>query len=185
MRRLGVLLAAGASRRFGPQDKLLAPYRGGALVRSAATSLLGAGCDAVLAIVSSVDVAAALPTGIEICSIAPGQPMAVSFHTAIDQAVARRARRLLICLGDMPNVKPALLRRLAAHDSSCACQAGDIRTPPMLLAETDYAAARASADGDRGARQFLTRLPPDTLIDVDPVEILDIDRPADITPASL
>src|SRR5271165_4945182 len=112
MRRLGVLLAAGASRRFGPEDKLLAPYRGGALVRSAATSLLGAGCDAVLAIVSSVDVAAALPTGIEICSIAPGQPMAVSFHTAIDQAVARRASRLLICLGDMPNVKPALLRRL-------------------------------------------------------------------------
>ena len=50
----------------------------------------------------------------------------------------------------------------------------------MLLAEADYAAARASAEGDRGARQFLATLPPDTLIDVDPGEMLDIDQPADL-----
>ncbi|HTQ70320.1 MAG TPA: NTP transferase domain-containing protein [Acidocella sp.] len=181
MRSLGVLLAAGASRRFGPQDKLLAPYRGAALVRAAATSLLGAGCDAVLAIVSSMEVAAALPAGFEICRIAPGQMMAASFQAAIDQARARQASRLLVCLGDMPNVKPALLRRLAAHDSSCACQAGGIRTPPMLLAETDYAAARDSAQGDRGARRFLATLSPGALIDVDPVELRDIDQPGDIT----
>lgn len=180
MRSLGVLLAAGASRRFGPEEKLLAAYRGGALVRAAALALLGAGCDEVLAIVSSEDVAAALPAGAEICRIAPGQEMAASFHAAIDQAVARQASRLLICLGDMPNVSPALLRQLAARDRSCACRSGNIRTPPLLLAEADYAAARASAEGDRGARQFLATLPPDTLMAVDPGEMLDIDQPADL-----
>jgi molybdenum cofactor cytidylyltransferase len=150
MHCLGVLLAAGVSRRFGPQDKLLAPYRGAELVRAAATALLGAGCDAVLAIVSSVEVAGALPAGIGICRVASGRPLADSFRAAIDQALEQQAGRLLVCLGDMPNVTPALLRRLVAYDASCACRAGAILSPPMLLAAADYGAARASADGDRG-----------------------------------
>lgn len=185
MHTLGVLLAAGASRRFGPADKLLAPFRGVALAHSAATALLGAGCDTTVAIISASGVSAALPPGLEVCSIAPGQPMATSFRKAIDLATQRQADRLLICLGDMPNVTPVLLRRLTLRDTSCACRTGDIRTPPMLLVSTDYAAAYASAEGDRGARRFLSTLPADALIDVNPAELLDIDQPEDIAPASM
>jgi len=180
MHCLGVLLAAGASRRFGPEDKLLAPYRGAALVCAAATPLLGAGCDAVLAIVSSMEVANVLPTEIEICRVASGRPLADSFGMAVDLALEQRASRLLICLGDMPNVTAALLRRLVTYDGSCACRVGATLTPPMVLGSADYATAKAGADGDRGARQFLTALPSNALIDVDPVEVLDIDRPDDL-----
>jgi molybdenum cofactor cytidylyltransferase len=185
MHTLSVLLAAGASRRFGPDDKLLTPFRGVALVHSAATALLGAGCDATVAIVSSSSVSEALPPGLEVCSIPPGQPMAASFHAAIDLALERRADRLLICLGDMPNVTPPLLHRLTLRDTSCACRTEGIRTPPMLLVSTDYAAAYASAEGDRGARRFLATLPANALIDVDLAKLLDIDRPEDIASASV
>jgi CTP:molybdopterin cytidylyltransferase MocA len=184
MRTLGVLLAAGASRRFGAEDKLLAPYRGMALIHSAAVALCGAGCDAVAAIISCNAVAAALPLEFEVCNIAPGQEMAASFHKAIDLAVTRQAGRLLICLGDMPNVTSALLHRLMLRDMSCACWAGGTRTPPMLLAAADYAKARTSAEGDQGGRNFLAMLPTDSLIDADPVEMLDIDQPNDIIPKS-
>ena len=40
MKTLGVLLAAGASRRFGAEDKLLAPWQGQPLVMAASRALL-------------------------------------------------------------------------------------------------------------------------------------------------
>ncbi len=180
---LGVLLAAGASRRFGPDDKLLAPFLGGPLVARAASALDAAGCNAVAAVVSSPAVAARLPETFARVFIAPDQPMAASFHRAIDLARERGAARLLICLGDMPGVPAELLRRLRRGATSNACTIGGARMPPMVLLARDYAAARAGAEGDRGARRFLAALPAEGLLKLTPDQARDIDRPADIAGA--
>ncbi|MFE3836511.1 NTP transferase domain-containing protein [Pseudogemmobacter sonorensis] len=177
---LGVLLAAGASRRFGPDDKLLASYGGAPLVVRAARALGAAGCDRLAAIVSSPGVAAALPEGFAGVFVEPDQPMAVSFRRAIDLARETGAARLLICLGDMPNLPVDLLRRLRGMDGSAACLAEGVRMPPMLLLARDYAAAREGAEGDRGARRFLATLPESALLALTPEQARDIDRPADI-----
>lgn len=179
MNCLGVLLAAGRSCRFGPRNKLLAPYRGKPLVNAAATALLGAGCEAVVAILSADEVAAVMPTGIEAHRLPPGLPMAASFRAAIDLATARDAANLLVCLGDMPNVMPPLLHRLRTQTGSCACQTEDWRTPPLLLSAADYRTARAAATGDQGARQFLKTLPPEAVIQISMAAALDIDYPED------
>lgn len=174
---LGVVLAAGASRRFGAGDKLLAAFQGGPLVRAAADALRASGVDACAAVVSSEAVAAALPEGFAVRYVAPGQPMAGSFHAALD--LAQGYDRLLIVLGDMPGVGTELLRRVLAQAGS-ACCFGAGRMPPMVLSRADFAAARAAAVGDRGARGFLATLPDGALVALTEAEARDIDLRSDL-----
>ncbi len=179
MALLGVLLAAGASRRFGPGDKLLAPLAGRSLVLHAATALMALAPDRLVAVVSAQAVADILPPAFERRFVPAGGPLGQSFHAAIDAADARDDR-LLICLGDMPCVPPHALQALLARPGSGACICDDRRMPPVLLVRADYAAARAAASGDSGGRQFLAGLPVESLIALTRAESRDIDRPADL-----
>lgn len=177
---VGVLLAAGASRRFGPEDKLLAPWRGAPLVQAAATTMTAAGCDSWHAIVSRDAVARALPPEFTPRLVSPGQPMAASFHAALDLAEAQNATRLLIALADMPAVPPEIFLELARRRNSAACLCGEMRVPPVLLARADFAAARRSASGDWGARSLLAEFTPAQLLPLSAQEARDIDTPADL-----
>ncbi|MEM1065762.1 MAG: NTP transferase domain-containing protein, partial [Pseudomonadota bacterium] len=56
MKTAGVLLAAGASRRFGAADKLLAPLNGRPLISYAARALVAAKPDVLIAISRNADV---------------------------------------------------------------------------------------------------------------------------------
>ncbi len=181
MSSLGVLLAAGESRRFGTEDKLLAPWRGRPLVATAAAAMANAGCDGLAAIVSSPAVAAVLPADFVPHRVAAGQPMAVSFRPAVALAEASGATRLLICLGDMPGIEVGLLERLLAAPGSAACLCDGIRLPPMALARADFTAASAAAEGDRGARRFLAALPATALIPIAAAVARDIDTPDDLS----
>ncbi|MGH9115939.1 MAG: NTP transferase domain-containing protein, partial [Acidimicrobiales bacterium] len=64
------LLAAGAGTRFGPgagaAHKLLAPWRGRPLVWWAARSVLDAGLERTWVVTGAVDLAGALPEGVEV-----------------------------------------------------------------------------------------------------------------------
>ena len=60
MRTVGILLAAGQSRRFGPTDKLMAPLHGRPLVTYAAATLRAVAPDVLIAVTSSEIVAAEL-----------------------------------------------------------------------------------------------------------------------------
>lgn len=164
--RMGVLLAAGASRRFGPQDKLLAPWNGRPLVTWSARALLAAGCDALMAVVASPAVADLLPAGIECRRVAGGLPMSASLKTALREAQRRQAQGLLVCLGDMPDIAPETLRRLQRIGGTAACIQGDRRLPPVHIAAEDFGAALALPEGDHGARALVADLPADRLVPI-------------------
>jgi len=177
MRTVGILFAAGASRRFGSADKLLADWRGEPLVLAAARTLASAGCDAVAAIVSSDAVATVLPPEFRICWIAPGQPLSETWKRARNLVVEIGADRALIVLGDMPAIRRETLRHLLnVRDGSHACLVGDVRMPPALLTSQDMAGFDGHR-GDFGARALLAELPPDALYPISLHEAQDIDFP--------
>lgn len=177
---IGVLLAAGASRRFGPDEKLLAPWRGRPLVHWSAQALQIAGCQAGFAVVSSPEVGAALPAGITPYRIEAGQPMGASFRAAITLARSMSAARLLVCLGDMPNIPAGLLVAILTRDCDTACIADGSRRPPILLMAESFDAACDAAQGDMGARAFIRNLPAKDLIALPPAQAFDVDRPGDL-----
>lgn len=179
--RLGMILAAGQSLRFGADDKLLAPWQGRPLITWAAEALMQSGCDRLGAVISSPAVGAVLPDDFVLHTLPSGLPMSASFGLALRQARVAGADGLLICLGDMPNVSAALLRRLLTSGESCACVQGDRRMPPAHIAAGDFGKALGRFEGDQGAREFLATLPRDRLIPIDTRTAHDIDRPGDLS----
>ncbi|MEL7026272.1 MAG: NTP transferase domain-containing protein, partial [Pseudomonadota bacterium] len=104
MTTVGILLAAGASARFGPSDKLVEKVNGDALVAYAGRSLACAGCDALLAVTSNKAVDEVLP-GFELVRLSDSNPsQSASLKAGVARAQSMGATRVLIMLGDMPFV---------------------------------------------------------------------------------
>lgn len=180
MKTLGILLAAGASRRFGVEDKLLALWRGAPLVATAARTLAKAGCDKLAAVVSSEAVAAALPPTFHAIRIEPGLDMSASFRAACRFAEVQGGDRMLIVLGDMPDVQAETLTRLlASPDQSRACHLDGTRMPPAVLLRREWQGV-ASEQGDHGARAVIAALPASALLALSPDEARDIDTRRDL-----
>ena len=177
MRRVGLLLAAGASRRFGPQDKLLAPLRGRPLVDHAAATMRAVPLDLRIAVVASAAVAARLE-GFRIVTVAPGG-QAESLRAGVEAAGG--ADRLLIALGDMPDVTPDHLARVlaAATDASPSASHDGASVLPPACFPRDLLPALAALHGDRGAGSLLRGLGPGQLVAA-PALLRDIDRPDDL-----
>ena len=162
-----VLLAAGASRRFGPDCKLQALYRGKPLVRHAADAILATGFPA-LAVTADPAVEALLPEFRIIRSIGP---QSQSLRAGLDQVDDDCA---LVVLGDMPHVDAALLRRIAAAPAPAAATDGSRVMPPASIPRSMFADIKRLS-GDQGAasllrpRADLHRLPAraEVLADVD------------------
>lgn len=174
MKTIGILMAAGLSRRFGEADKLLADWRGFPLVTACARTMQTAGCDEMAAVVSSDLVAAALPSEFHVVRIEQGQPMSASFRAGCGFAEEHGADRVLIMLGDMPLVRPTTLQWLLSGSESRACRQGTTRMPPALLMARDWRKAFES-HGDLGAREIIAGLPTFALLDINEAEALDID----------
>lgn len=179
MNRVGILLAAGAGRRFGGQ-KLLAELDGMSLVAHAAAAMQCAVLTARIAVVAAPDVAAVLPDGWQIVTVPPGGDMATSLRAGL--AAAGDWDRLLIALGDMPRVTAAHLDAVMAatrDDRASASQIDGQAMPPACFppALRDHLGA---VTGDRGARDLIAGLPPAALVAAAPGMLADIDRPADL-----
>ncbi|ARO13444.1 molybdenum cofactor cytidylyltransferase [Ketogulonicigenium robustum] len=174
---LGVVLAAGLSRRFGPDNKLTYPWQGRPMLGWPLAALHGATLDHRAAVVSDPAVAALVPPSFQTITLPTGLPMASSFAAAVDHAVAIGAARLLVCLGDMPGIDTPVLQSLLAMGGSAACVHDGARMPPMVLDAADFAAARAGAKGDRGARAFLQSLAPSQLLPLNDTAARDVDTP--------
>lgn len=177
-----LLLAAGRSERFGPTDKLLAPWRGQPLVLASLKALSRPRVGRRLAVVSSPEVAAVCeaagcPTLMLPVGLGQGDSLAAGVRVLADGVT-----RLLVGLGDMPNLPGDAVDALLDLDPALpACAAtGGVPMPPAVF-PADWLPRLTQATGDTGARALLRDLPDgqrlvmpaDWLADVDRVEDLD------------
>jgi molybdenum cofactor guanylyltransferase len=156
--RCGVLLAGGASARFGGRPKGLMPF-GAARLTDAAYHALQATCDRV--VIAANDPAAAdwFPGDEIVRDREPGRGALSALETAL---VAARADIVLVCAWDMPFVTAELLDALAsAVDGSvmaCVPQHADGRWEPLCAAYDETCAVSATAllaAGERAAHRLV------------------------------
>ncbi|MCR9088058.1 MAG: nucleotidyltransferase family protein [Rhodobacteraceae bacterium] len=181
--RIGLLLAAGHSRRFGAADKLLAPLEGAPLVTHAASALRAAAPDRLIAVVRSAKVAACLPEFETVALSDRDAPQSASLRAGVLRAAELGAAGVLVALGDMPRV-PAVhfsaLFELGRTQALAATQCGARTMPPAWFADR-YFGALADVSGDKGARDLLRRTPMAARIACPPEWLADIDRPEDLS----
>lgn len=178
MIRTGLLLAAGASRRFGPADKLLAPRDGRPLVAHAAQALRDTTLDVRVAVIANPALSPWLE-GFRIVTIPPGGPQSDSLLAGLAQS--GNWDRLLIALGDMPDVTPDHLARLLARTGARrpACSHDGTAPLPPACFPRDSLPALMALRGDRGAGALLHALPPGQHVAA-PRLLRDIDTPQDL-----
>jgi len=183
---VGILLAAGASRRFG-SDKLTHSLPDGDVVAVRACRNLLAGTDSVLAVVrpGSERLAALLQAegaDVLICADAD-QGMSASLVSGI--RARPEAAGWLIALGDMPWIAPATIRKVANALRMGAAIAAPRwqgrRGHPVGFAHV-LGPKLAALSGDEGAKAVINAyLEQLQLIDCDDPGVLrDIDRPEDL-----
>jgi molybdenum cofactor cytidylyltransferase len=182
-----VLLAAGASARFGSQ-KLLADVGGEPLIRIAARNLIASRIDEVVLVLGRDGDAVRDAVGdLSVRAVTNADwanGMAGSIRTGI-RAVSAEAGAALIALGDQPTVTPAIVDRLveAFRSSGQAIVAPVYRGfagNPVLFAASLFPQL-ITLEGDRGARRIVDAAPERVEcvpFDLDPPR--DIDTPDDL-----
>jgi CTP:molybdopterin cytidylyltransferase MocA len=181
----GLLLAAGAGRRFG-RPKALVEAAGCTLVERGVALLRAGGCDPVVVVVGArADDVRPLLRGAE-GVVAPDWPdgMGASLRAGLAALERTSSAACVVALVDQPLVTPEAVRRLAAAqgaDAAVATYAGRQRNP-VLLDRRVWGEVAAAAIGDAGARGWLRGHPGRVL----PVPCDDAGRPDDVdTPEDL
>ena len=186
-----ILLAAGQSKRMGSRNKLLEPVGGEPLIRRVAAAVGAAGirrlivvtghqADRVRDALSGLEYRFAdnpdYPTGM-------GSSVAAGARAVFDAADPPDAA--IVCLGDMPDITPAMLDALianydpAAGRTIVAATGGGQRGHPVLW-DRRFAEDLASLSGDAGARDILREHAGQTVtVEMDNIAVLrDLDTPA-------
>ncbi|MCH2078224.1 MAG: nucleotidyltransferase family protein [Rhodobacteraceae bacterium] len=179
---VGILLAAGHSRRFGGNDKLLADFQGQPLACHAAQALIRADVTHLVAVVSSSTVADVLP-GFERTFVEDGpREQSDSLKAGISRARDLSADRALVTLGDMPLVGAELVDAILARGGTRQASAttdGARRMPPACFPKSLFDAL-LNTQGDRGAAPILRDLPESQLVQAPAGQLTDIDSLADL-----
>ncbi|MEQ0558708.1 nucleotidyltransferase family protein [Amycolatopsis sp. NEAU-NG30] len=205
----GLLLAAGAGRRFGG-PKALAEFDGEPLVRRAVRTLQEAGCTPIRVVIgaAAAEVRALLPdpvtavlaedwqTGMgaslraglaaltQLPATAAGPSDPGGSGSGLSEAGPGGPVAALIHLVDLPWVGSDILARVAAHATNTAvARAAYHGVPghPVLLGRHWWAEIAGTAQGDRGARDWLAGRTDLALIECgDLGDGRDVDRRADL-----
>jgi CTP:molybdopterin cytidylyltransferase MocA len=175
MKTAGLLLAAGASLRFGDEDKLLVPIKERPMVSYAADVMRAVDPDYKIAVVSNPKVQAELTDFMCVC--ARDGLQSGSLRAAVLAAQMHGVDRILIMLADMPFVTLNTVHRV--FDAYCEGHAsasiyGDRRGPPACFSRRFFGEI-ISQSGDQGARSILKNLPLDALVSLPQEEAIDID----------
>lgn len=184
MIRAGLVLAAGHSRRFGADNKLLAPFRERPLAAHAAEALRATDLDVRIAVVSPGPVAR-LFDGFEVLSLPDADAeQSDSLRVGVRRAVEIGADRLLITLADMPLVSADLLAQVLAlcGDEIPSCVRADNSgpMPPACFPAASFPALLGLV-GDRGAGALLKSLPDTSMLTMPDQMLSDVDTLSDLT----
>lgn len=160
---VAVVLAAGAGSRFeGEGHKLLAPFRGRAVVAWALEHALSAGLDHTWVVTGAVDLAAAgvVPPGVLVITNdrwVSGQ--ASSLQAAVATARDLPIDSLVVGLGDQPLVAGSAWQAVAASVGAPMAVAtyGGRRRNPVRIDRAMW--DELPTEGDAGARVLMQRRP--------------------------
>lgn len=146
----GLVLAAGAGRRFG-RPKAVVDFRGARLVDHAVALLHAGGCERVVVVSGAVELDV---PGAEVVHNPLWQTgMGSSLRAGLTAVGAEDA---VVVPVDMPWLGAESVRRVMAADAPLAVATyGGVRAHPVLLGASHHAAIIASAVGDAGARHHL------------------------------
>jgi CTP:molybdopterin cytidylyltransferase MocA len=177
----GLLLAAGAGRRYGMPKALV---DGGAWLRRAVATLTDGGCDSVLVVVGAQADRVVPETARTVLAADWAQGMGASLRTGLAELLRSappQVQAALVHLVDLPDVDAAVVRRLVAlAGPAVVARAGFEIQPghPVLLGRQHWADIVASAQGDRGARDWLAQRHDLIVVDCsDLASGIDVDTP--------
>jgi len=165
----GLLLAAGAGRRLGRPKALVRDSDGSPWVRRAAELLAAGGCTPVVVVLGAEAEQARelLPLDVDVEVVvatewADGMGASLRAGLSALPELAENADAALVLLVDLPDLVPAVVRRVAQHAAPQALaratygDTADARHGhPVLLGREHWAGAAATVVGDRGARDYL------------------------------
>ncbi|HWH28532.1 MAG TPA: nucleotidyltransferase family protein [Mycobacteriales bacterium] len=179
----GLLLAAGAGRRFGG-PKALVELDGELLVRRGVRLLRDGGCDPVLVVLGAAagDVRPHVRDADVVVAHDWAEGMGASLRAGLAALADTAATACVVALVDQPLVQPGAVRALARTDGPAAVATYDGQPRnPVLLSREVWADVAATASGDTGARGWL-RAHPEQVTHV-PCDgsAFDVDTPADLS----
>lgn len=161
-----VVLAAGASTRFGPENKLLADFVGRPVVTHVIASLTEVAPAQIIVVTSAEDASVAcavahLPVTV-VANPAPERGMGSSISCGVS-AVPADVDGILIVPGDMPTISAELLLALIALFATGQAKRivypvttdGEQRNPVLWPAK--FRAQLSALDGLQGGKQLLSR----------------------------
>ncbi|MCR9219836.1 MAG: molybdopterin-binding/glycosyltransferase family 2 protein [Alphaproteobacteria bacterium] len=186
-RIVGLLLAAGQSRRMGAENKLLAEIDGRPMAAHAAEALRQSSVDGIVVVTGcdpeDVRAAVALCEADFVHNPDYAEGLSASLKRGI-AALPDDADGVVVCLADMPRVdRTAIDRLIAAFDPAagraiCAPTYRGKRGNPVLFARRFFAEMQDLA-GDAGAKALIGAYE-DLVVEVemgDPAVLTDIDTP--------
>ena len=183
----GIVLAAGAARRFGG-PKLLAMLDGAPLVRHAVATLLHAGLAPVVVVTGDDDGVTGALAGLDV-TVVRGAHHAGGMGTALAagiEALPTGARAAVIAPGDIPRVPADVIPALVAtwrgtgQPIVAPRYAGDVRGYPILF-DSDLFPELSALEGDEGARPVILRSTQRVrLVDVPHAAPVDVDTREDL-----
>jgi CTP:molybdopterin cytidylyltransferase MocA len=149
----GLVLAAGAGSRYG-QPKAGVVIDGERLVDRAVRILGLAGCAPIVVVLGAWlgEVAGADIVVNEEWS----SGVASSLRAGLERVSELECDRVIVSLVDLPGLTPAAVALMIAapNDLAVATYSG-VRSHPVLIARTHWAAVSESVSGDEGARTYL------------------------------
>ncbi len=157
----GLLLAAGAGRRYG-MPKALVAHGGGLLVDHGVRTLRDGGCAPITVVlgaqVADVRARADLGEATIVVNEDWDTGMGSSLRAGLIALESTTVDAAAVLLVDTPGVTPAALARLRPYgrpDALAAATYGGEMGHPVLLGRDHWAGIIEAATGDRGARPYL------------------------------